>query len=133
MRREDRGVVDLSALRMREATIAAGVWLTYVLCGAAGVYVALTWSRSTRPDGSGYPDGLSGEAIPQAARILLVAGAFDAITSGRPYRTPLPRAEACEELRRYAGTQFDPACVQALCRYLETSSVLQESIVATRA
>ena len=48
MRREDRGIVDLSALRMREATIAAGVWLTYVLCSAAGLYVALTWSRSNR-------------------------------------------------------------------------------------
>jgi hypothetical protein len=48
MRREDRRIVDLSALRMREATIAAGVWLTYVLCGAGALYVALTWSRSNR-------------------------------------------------------------------------------------
>jgi diguanylate cyclase (GGDEF)-like protein len=100
-----------------------------------GLEAIVPWIRHSHEsfDGSGYPDGLSGEAIPQAARILLVADAFDAITSGRPYRTPLSRAEACEELRRYAGTQFDPACVQALCLYLETSSVLQQSIVATRA
>ncbi len=45
---EDRGIVDLSSLRMREATIAAGVWLTYVLCASVGLYVGLTWQRPHR-------------------------------------------------------------------------------------
>jgi diguanylate cyclase (GGDEF)-like protein/putative nucleotidyltransferase with HDIG domain len=71
-------------------------------------------------DGSGYPDGLSGEAIPQASRILLVADAFDAITSSRPYREGMPVAHARRELARNAGTQFDPACVQALFEHLDT-------------
>lgn len=70
-------------------------------------------------DGSGYPDGLRGEEIPQASRILLVADAFDAITSSRPYREGMPISHAREELARNAGTQFDPACVQALFEHLD--------------
>jgi HD-GYP domain-containing protein (c-di-GMP phosphodiesterase class II) len=73
-------------------------------------------------DGSGYPDGLCGEAIPQASRILLVADAFDAITSSRPYREGLSIAHAREELSRNAGTQFDPACVQALLEHLDAEA-----------
>jgi hypothetical protein len=45
---EDRGIVDQSALRMREATFTAGVWLTYVVCGSGTFYVAVTWQRSHR-------------------------------------------------------------------------------------
>ena len=45
---DDRGIVDQSALRMREATFAAGVWLTYVVCGSAGAYIILTWHRPHR-------------------------------------------------------------------------------------
>ena len=70
-------------------------------------------------DGSGYPDGLSGEAIPLASRILLVADAFDAITSTRPYRQARSVADAREELMRHAGRQFDPACVRALLEHLD--------------
>jgi diguanylate cyclase (GGDEF)-like protein/putative nucleotidyltransferase with HDIG domain len=73
-------------------------------------------------DGSGYPDGLRGEDIPQASRILLVADAFDAITSSRPYREGMPISHAREELRRNAGKQFDPACVQALFEHLDAQS-----------
>ena len=58
-------------------------------------------------DGGGYPDGIAGDAIPLAARIIAVADAFDAMTCDRPYRRALPRAVAAHELRRYAGTQFD--------------------------
>ena len=45
---DDRGIVDQSALRMREATFAAGIWLTYVVCGASALYIALTWERPHR-------------------------------------------------------------------------------------
>jgi diguanylate cyclase (GGDEF)-like protein len=65
-------------------------------------------------DGSGYPDRLSGEAIPLESRIILVADAFEAITADRPYRLARSPDEALEELATSAGTQFDPACVQAL-------------------
>lgn len=60
-------------------------------------------------DGSGYPDGLKGTQAPLGARILVVCDAFDAMTSNRPYRTTLTPKEACGELARLSGKQFDPA------------------------
>lgn len=67
-----------------------------------------------RFDGSGYPFGLAGEEIPYLARILLVADAFDAMTSDRPYQGPVPADQALAELHRHAGTQFDPFVVEAM-------------------
>jgi putative nucleotidyltransferase with HDIG domain len=64
-------------------------------------------------DGSGYPDGLRGEDIPLAARIVTVADVFDAVTSNRPYRTPLPVEAARDEIVRGRGTHFDPQVVDA--------------------
>jgi putative nucleotidyltransferase with HDIG domain len=71
------------------------------------------WSHE-RIDGGGYPDGLAGNSIPLPARIALVADAFDALTSTRPYRTGRSVAAALEELRAHAGTQFCPLVVDAL-------------------
>ncbi len=68
-----------------------------------------------RYDGTGYPDGLSGEAIPLGARIIAVCVAFDAMTSARPYREALPAPTAFAELKRCAGLQFDPVVVAAFC------------------
>lgn len=65
-------------------------------------------------DGSGYPDGIAGDAIPVAARVIAVADAFHAMRSDRPYRAALPHEIAVGELQRCAGTQFDPAVVSAL-------------------
>jgi diguanylate cyclase (GGDEF)-like protein len=81
-----------------------------------GLETIVPWVRHSheRMDGNGYPDGLSAEAIPPACRILHVADAFDAITSGRPYRRALSAAQAIEELRRHAGTQFDSEYVEIL-------------------
>ncbi len=67
-----------------------------------------------RFDGGGYPDGLAGEAIPLAARIVAACDAFNAMTTTRSYRKALPVSHAVQELRRCAGTQFDPAVVDAL-------------------
>ncbi|MDQ3871673.1 MAG: HD domain-containing protein [Chloroflexota bacterium] len=68
-------------------------------------------------NGSGYPDHLEGEQIPKLARILSVADAFEAMTAARPYRmTPLTAEQALSELRKYAGIQFDPECVEAFAR-----------------
>jgi diguanylate cyclase (GGDEF)-like protein len=69
-------------------------------------------------DGSGYPNGLSGEDIPLGARIILVADAFEAITADRPYRKAQSANAALAELRRNAGIQFDPNVVAALGRHL---------------
>jgi HD-GYP domain-containing protein (c-di-GMP phosphodiesterase class II) len=74
---------------------------------------ALVRSSHERWDGAGYPDGLAGEAIPLGARIVAVADAFDAMTSPRPYSTARSPDAALEELRRCAGTQFDPTVVDA--------------------
>lgn len=72
-----------------------------------------------RWDGTGYPAGLAGEAIPLAARIMSVADAYDAMTSNRPYRKALTEQEAREELRVNAGSQFDPAIVRLFLDYLQ--------------
>jgi ribonuclease P protein subunit RPR2 len=64
-------------------------------------------------DGSGYPDGLKGEQIPLSARVFAVADALDALTTDRPYRAAVDWALARSEIRRAAGTQFDPAVVAA--------------------
>jgi diguanylate cyclase (GGDEF)-like protein len=83
------------------------------------------WIRHSHEhfDGSGYPDRLCGEAIPLSSRILLVADAFDAMTSTRPYGDPLPPEIALRELQRGAGSQFDPRCVDALARHLADNPV----------
>jgi len=70
------------------------------------------YHHQERWDGSGYPDGLKGERIPLASRIIAVADAFNAMTTDRPYRKAKSREEAIEELRRRAGTQFDPQVVE---------------------
>ncbi|MGA5557273.1 HD domain-containing phosphohydrolase [Streptomyces lavendulocolor] len=72
-----------------------------------------------RMDGSGYPYGLSGDRIPEAARVVAVADAFDAMTSTRSYRRARPVATAVAELERCAGRQFDPRMVRALVRALD--------------
>ena len=64
-------------------------------------------------DGSGYPDGLAGEAIPLGARIAAVADVYDALRSNRSYRQPMTPAEAAEVIRQGAGQHFDPRCVEA--------------------
>jgi len=66
-----------------------------------------------RYDGSGYPDGLKGEAMPMGARLLAIADAFDTMTTDRSYRAALSADEAISELRRYSGTQFCPVAVEA--------------------
>jgi HD-GYP domain-containing protein (c-di-GMP phosphodiesterase class II) len=73
-------------------------------------------SSHERIDGTGYPDGLAGEDVPLPARIVLVADAFDALTSDRPYRAKRPEHQALAEIRANAGTQFCPTVVAELDR-----------------
>jgi putative nucleotidyltransferase with HDIG domain len=76
--------------------------------------LAVVRSHHERWDGRGYPDGKQGEEIPIAARIVAVADAFQAMIEPRPYRPPRSPKAALNELKRASGTQFDPACVDAL-------------------
>ena len=69
-------------------------------------------------DGRGYPDGLAGEQIPLASRIVAIGDAFEAMTSPRPYRSAMSREGALEEIRACAGSQFDPMVVGAFERVL---------------
>jgi HD-GYP domain-containing protein (c-di-GMP phosphodiesterase class II) len=82
--------------------------------GLLGETGAIVRSCHENWDGSGYPDGLAGDAIPLVARIVSVCDAFSAMTTDRPYRRARTQEEAVAELRRCAGTQFDPAVVAAL-------------------
>jgi diguanylate cyclase (GGDEF)-like protein/putative nucleotidyltransferase with HDIG domain len=76
-------------------------------------------SAHERWDGCGYPDRISAEAIPLGARIICACDAFHAMVSHRPYRDALPLTEAVAEMRRCAGTQFDPIVVDALLTVLD--------------
>lgn len=81
-----------------------------------------------RYDGTGYPDGLQGSAIPIAARIIMIADSIDAMLSDRPYRDALSVADVYSELSRCSGTQFDPALVKAILsnNTLERAEILVE-------
>ncbi len=81
-----------------------------------------------RFDGSGYPDGLAGEAIPLAARIFSVADSFDAMTSDRPYRGAIGIERALEEIRAGAGTQFDPEIVRVFVDMVEQDPPQDEEL-----
>jgi HD-GYP domain-containing protein (c-di-GMP phosphodiesterase class II) len=89
-----------------------------LLAGIAGLEHLAPAVRATHEswDGSGYPDGLHGEQIPLTARIVTVVDAYDAMTSERAYRRPLPRREVLRRLRGGAAVQFDPRVVEAVLR-----------------
>ena len=78
-------------------------------------------------DGTGYPDGISGDSIPLACRILSVVDTFDAMTSDRPYRSARPLEDAIAELRRCSGTQFDPLVVEIFIGILDKKDSLVRS------
>lgn len=79
------------------------------------VVLRIARSHHERLDGTGFPDGLAGEAIPVEARIVAVVDAFDAMTTNRAYRESFVPGSAFDELRRCAGLQFEPAIVDAFC------------------
>ena len=76
-----------------------------------------------RPDGSGYPDGLKGGEIPIIARIISVADTYDAMTTDRPYRKGLSNQTAIDEIKRYAGSQFDKDVAMAFVKAFEEGEI----------
>jgi len=79
----------------------------------------IVYSHHEKFDGTGYPRGLAGEEIALGARVFAVVDAYDAMTSRRPYRDPLAREAALEEIARHAGAQFDPEVVRTFLRMVQ--------------
>jgi putative nucleotidyltransferase with HDIG domain len=102
--------IEWAAMRRHTA---AGVSLLMRLLDLPDV-LEVVRSHHERWDGQGYPDGLVGEQIPLAARIVAVADAYHAMTEPRPYRESRSGAAALAEIVSESGRQFDPACVEAL-------------------
>ncbi len=100
---------------VRRHTIDGEQMLAQVGGTLAGVAQFVRWSHE-RFDGRGYPDGIAGEQIPIESRIVAVCDAFSAMTTDRAYRSAMAADEALAELRRCAGSQFDPEVVDALAR-----------------
>ncbi len=103
------------------------VWGEQILEGGMGFEVARRIARWHHEDvdGRGYPDGLKGDAIPLEARIVRVADAYDAMTHDRPYKPAAPPEWALDELRRFAGSQFDPELVLLFRTLLERDERLR--------
>jgi diguanylate cyclase (GGDEF)-like protein len=83
---------------------------------ALGQVAELVRSTHERWDGTGYPDGRAGSAIPLGSRVILICDAYNAMVEGRPYREALSSEQAIEELRAGAGTQFDPELVETFTK-----------------
>jgi HD-GYP domain-containing protein (c-di-GMP phosphodiesterase class II) len=88
------------------------------------VVAAIVRFHHERWDGAGYPDSLSGRRIPLASRIIAVCDSFNAMTSDRPYRRGMPKADAVAELMAGAGWQFDPGVVAA---FVSTHDLMESS------
>ena len=93
------------------------------------VHHLVRWSHE-RWDGDGYPDRLAGAAIPLGARVICVCDAYDAMVSTRPYRPAMSVPAALGELRAGAGSQFDPAVVDALVLELLGGDALDDARIA---
>jgi HD-GYP domain-containing protein (c-di-GMP phosphodiesterase class II) len=102
------------------------MWGAEIVAGIPGLQAVALLVRlhHERLDGRGYPVGLPGERIPLASRIVSACDAYGAMIDDRPYRTGLRPEESIAELRRCAGTQFDPAVVEALDRALDRAPAL---------
>jgi putative nucleotidyltransferase with HDIG domain len=102
--------------RVIETHTVAGQEMLETVGGLLGDVGVLVRSCHEHWDGSGYPDGLAGDRIPLVSRIVCACDAFNAMTTDRPYRRALSVEEAVAELRRCAGTQFDPRVVDAIVK-----------------
>jgi HD-GYP domain-containing protein (c-di-GMP phosphodiesterase class II)/pSer/pThr/pTyr-binding forkhead associated (FHA) protein len=109
------GRLTAEEFELMKAHVSKGAALLAHIPGL-GPMLPIVRHHHERWDGSGYPDGLAGEAIARVARVVAVADAFDAMTSDRPYRPALPTAAAFAELEASAGRHFDPQCVAAFLR-----------------
>jgi response regulator RpfG family c-di-GMP phosphodiesterase len=115
------GALDPAERQLVEQHPEIGARLVRPLVGQSDLTLAIRHHHEWW-DGTGYPDGLAGEQIPFAARIVSVVDAFDAMSCDRPYRQALRREVVLGELRRFAGVQFDPDIAKAFVSLLESSA-----------
>ena len=101
--------------------------------GLLGSVGRIIRSCHERYDGTGYPDGLSGDQIPLVARIVACCDAYNAMTTDRPYRPALSREVAIDELEKNSGTQFDPVVVEALLATLHRRDVGEGEVLVAAA
>ena len=113
------GPLDADEWALMSTHTAIGEQMLGQVGGLLGEVGHIVRSSHEHWDGAGYPDGLAGEAIPIAARIVSACDAWSAMTTDRAYRTRLSNDEATLELRACSGTQFDPTVVNALLAVLE--------------
>ena len=111
----EREIIDTHTLEGEQMLLQIG--------GLLGSVGHLVRSCHERWDGTGYPDGLAGEAIPLVARIVSCCDAYSAMTTLRPYRQAMSQESAIEELKANAGTQFDPQIATALLRVVARGGV----------
>ena len=88
--------------------------------GFLAVAKEIAYSHQEKWDGSGYPEGLMGEAIPLSARLMALADVYDALTSRRVYKPAMTHEQAAEIIREGRGTHFDPAVVDAFVALQQT-------------
>ena len=89
-------------------------------------------SHHERWDGNGYPDGLAGEAIPLTARILALVDCYDALTTNRPYRSPMDREKVIELFRRESGRAYDPEVVRTFIENIEQIEAAGNTVVVEK-
>lgn len=92
----------------------------------------LVASHHERWDGKGYPEGLKGEEIPMGARILAAAELYDALTTSRPYKDPLPQEKAIAIIEKASGTMLDPAVAEMLTHLVRDQRTLSYLHVPTK-
>jgi putative nucleotidyltransferase with HDIG domain len=110
------GTLTAEEFQHIKAHAALGERILAPFMGESPSVLRIVRSHHERLDGGGFPDGLTGDAIPHEARIVAVVDAFDAMTTNRAYRPPRTPADAVDELRRCAGTHFDAGVVEAFLR-----------------
>jgi hypothetical protein len=110
------------------------IWSEQALEGSPDLVVAREIARSHHEnwDGSGYPDGLYGDRIPLAARVVRIADAFDAMTNERPYQAPVSFEAALEELTANSGRDFDPTLVRIFGELLRSDADLRAKLMELR-
>jgi hypothetical protein len=122
---------DIGMLRIDTATASKAIYKQHPALGHRMLKPIRVWEHLAPLvlhhhewfDGRGYPEGLSGEAIPIVSRIIAVAEAFDSMTSSKSYREPLSVADALAEVRAGAGTQFDPTVARIFVQLVERGAL----------